>query len=134
MFTPVTVFSSFSTDNLDAAEAFYGQTLGLPVKQDEMGLHVTLQTGTEVFIYPKEHHEPASFTVLNFVVEDLDKAVDELNQAGVKTKLYADGEIEGGMDTDEKGIMRGGEQGPDIAWFKDPAGNVLGVFTAIPTA
>jgi predicted enzyme related to lactoylglutathione lyase len=75
-------------------------------------------------IYPKDNHEPASFTVLNFVVDDVEAAVDELNQAGVKTDIYASADL----PTDSKGIMRG--NGPDIAWFKDPAGNVLSVLKA----
>jgi len=86
-------------------------------------LDLKLPGGNSVIIYPKPNHEPATFTVLNFVVADLDKAVDELTTAGVKFEQYDFGE----MKTDDKGIMRGNGHGPDIAWFKDPAGNILSV-------
>ena len=116
-------FSGMSVDDLDVARAFYGETLGLNVVTNEMGfLEVHLPSGGVVLIYNKPDHEPASFTVLNFAVPDIDEAVDALNAAGVKTKIYEDG-----LPTDSKGIMRG--DGPEIAWFKDPAGNVLSVLT-----
>ncbi|MEV8368182.1 VOC family protein [Microbacterium sp. NPDC064584] len=121
MFTHSAAFSGFSVDDLDAAATFYGQTLGLPVEKNDMGiLEVTLGTGARVIIYPKPDHEPAVFTILNFPVDDIDAAVDELNARGVATKIY-DGDFGG----DAKGILRG--NGPEIAWFRDPAGNVLSV-------
>ena len=122
MFTAKDTFSSFSVDDLAKAKQFYGETLGLAVEENAMGvLNVRLPEGPRVMIYPKDNHEPASFTVLNFVVEDVEQAVDELNGLGVKTKIYDDPEL----PTDAKGIMVG--EGPRIAWFKDPAGNVLAV-------
>lgn len=112
-------FSSFSVDDLQKAKQFYEQTLGLKVAQSPEGLE--LHPGnTDVFIYPKPNHEPATFTVLNFLVEDIDSVVDDLKQKGVTFERY-----EGSIKTDEKGIHRNG--GPTIAWFKDPAGNILSV-------
>ena len=119
MFQTRNAFSSFSVNDLQKAKNFYAQTLGLKVKESEMGLEIH-PGDTDVFIYPKPNHTPASFTVLNFLVDDIDKAVDELKQKGVRFEQY-DGEIE----TDKKGIHRDG--GPSIAWFKDPAGNILSV-------
>ncbi|MGW9631019.1 VOC family protein [Agromyces sp. NPDC055520] len=123
-------FPGFSVDDVEAAREFYGTRLGLPV-DDEPGagaLRVVLPSGQGVFIYPKPNHEPASFTILNLIVDDIDRAVDELNAAGVVTKIYAAPDDFG---TDERGIARGSVsgQGPDIAWFTDPAGNVLSVLT-----
>jgi predicted enzyme related to lactoylglutathione lyase len=112
-------FSSFSVNDLKQAKDFYAQTLGLKVKESEMGLEIH-PGDTDVFIYPKPNHTPASFTVLNFLVDDIEKAVDELKKNGVSFEQY-DGEIK----TNEKGIHRNG--GPTIAWFKDPAGNILSV-------
>jgi catechol 2,3-dioxygenase-like lactoylglutathione lyase family enzyme len=129
MFRTRHAFSGFSVDDLDAARTFYGGALGLRVVDGEMGnLQLTLPGGHEVFIYPKEDHLPATFTILNFVVDDVDAAVDELNAAGVVTKIYRDPDY----NTDEKGIARGraAGYGPDIAWFRDPAGNVLWVLSA----
>jgi predicted enzyme related to lactoylglutathione lyase len=126
MLTTIHAFSGFSVDDLEAAKTFYGEVLGLAVAEAEMGnIMLTLPGGHEVFIYPKPNHEPAGFTILNFVVDDVDRAVDELNAAGVVTKIYDDPNL----PTDEKGIARGREAGygPDIAWFRDPAGNVLSV-------
>jgi catechol 2,3-dioxygenase-like lactoylglutathione lyase family enzyme len=115
-------FSSFSVDDLARAKEFYGGTLGLEVTEEqEMGLGLRLAGGTQVFIYPKQDHAPASFTVLNFPVDDVDAAVDGLGQAGVRFEWYD----QEGLKTDEKGIFRG--EGPTIAWFKDPAGNILSV-------
>ena len=112
-------FSSFSVDDLQAAKQFYGSTLGLKVKESKEGLE--LHPGeTDVFIYPKPNHTPATFTVLNFLVDDIDTAVDELKQKGVRFEHY-----EGEIKTNEKGIHRDG--GPSIAWFKDPSGNILSV-------
>jgi catechol 2,3-dioxygenase-like lactoylglutathione lyase family enzyme len=126
MVTPLDVFSGFSVSDIPAAKAFYRETLGLDVSDGPMGnLDLQLPAGGHVFIYPKEDHEPASFTILNLVVDDIDAAVDELNAKGVKTAIYDDPNL----PTDEKGILRGkaANQGPDIAWFRDPAGNVLSV-------
>ncbi|MBM7831381.1 putative enzyme related to lactoylglutathione lyase [Agromyces cerinus] len=131
MVTVRDAFPGFSVDDVEAAREFYGTRLGLPV-DDEPGagaLRVTLPSGQGVFIYPKPNHEPASFTILNLVVDDIDRAVDELNAAGVVTKIYTAPDDFG---TDERGIAHGSAtgQGPDIAWFTDPAGNVLSVLTA----
>ncbi len=112
-------FSSFSVNDLEKAKEFYAQTLGLKVSESEMGLEIH-PGDTDVFIYPKPNHTPASFTVLNFLVDDINKAVDELKENGVRFEDY-----EGEIKTDEKGIHRNG--GPSIAWFKDPAGNILSV-------
>ncbi|AJW78715.1 VOC family protein [Clavibacter michiganensis] len=125
MFAPVTAFSGFSVDDVPAALAFYRHTLGLEVEEvPEMGmLRLVLPgSGARVLVYPKPGHEPASFTVLNFEVDDVARAVVELNGRGVETAIFA------GMPTDARGVMRG--DGPDIAWFRDPAGNVLSVVAA----
>jgi catechol 2,3-dioxygenase-like lactoylglutathione lyase family enzyme len=127
MVTVRDAFPGFSVDDVGAAREFYGTKLGLPVEDDAMGaLQVILPSGQRVFIYPKPNHEPATFTILNLMVEDIDRAVDELNEAGVETKIYTAPDDFG---TDERGIARGSAtgQGPDIAWFRDPAGNVLSV-------
>ncbi|AZS38517.1 hypothetical protein CVS47_03175 [Microbacterium lemovicicum] len=122
MFSAERAFSGFSVDDIEAAQRFYGETLGLDVRKDDMGFLVLhLPTGSDVLIYSKPNHEPASFTILNFPVDDVDAVVDDLNSRGIVTKIYDDSE----GDTDEKGISRG--WGPDIAWFRDPAGNVLSV-------
>lgn len=117
-------FSGFSVHDLEKARRFYGETLGLKVEDEGAGLNLHLPGGGNVFIYPKDNHEPATFTILNFVVDDIDAAVDKLTRRGVKFEHY-----EEGLRTDEKGIARGRVQqmGPDIAWFKDPAGNFLSV-------
>jgi catechol 2,3-dioxygenase-like lactoylglutathione lyase family enzyme len=112
-------FSSFAVNNLQKAKQFYAETLGIKVKESKEGLE--LHPGsTDVFIYPKADHKPATFTVLNFLVDDIEAAVDELKQKGVRFEQY-----EGEIKTNEKGIHRNG--GPTIAWFKDPAGNILSV-------
>lgn len=123
MFQPKTAFSGFSVNDLAKAKAFYAQTLGLQVVEEGGGLRLHLPGGGTAFAYPKDDHQPATFTLLDFVVDDIDEAVDELQSRGVSFERYA------GMSQDEKGIMRGISQnmGPDIAWFKDPAGNVLAV-------
>ncbi|HUC20675.1 MAG TPA: VOC family protein [Candidatus Polarisedimenticolaceae bacterium] len=129
MFKEAKTFSSFSVDDVPKAKQFYSETLGLNVTQDDsMGepfLFVHLAGGGELMVYPKgSHHTPASFTVLNFKVDDVEKAVDELTDRGVKFEIYSEGMIK----TDDKGIARDDEgKGPAIAWFKDPAGNVLSV-------
>jgi catechol 2,3-dioxygenase-like lactoylglutathione lyase family enzyme len=125
MFTAKDAFSSFSVDDLEKARKFYGETLGLDVSDGGMGtLQVKLPAGARVMIYPKDNHEPASFTVLNLVADDVEKAVDELNGLGIQTKIYDDPDL----PTDAKGIMK--DNGMAIAWFKDPAGNVLSVVNA----
>lgn len=119
-------FSSFSSNDLSAAKKFYGETLGLQVEEQMEGLSLTLGGGSNVFIYPKPNHEPATFTVLNFLVSDLDKTVDELKAKGIEFEQY---DLPG-MKTDEKGIFRGENdsgKGPNIAWFADPAGNIISV-------
>jgi catechol 2,3-dioxygenase-like lactoylglutathione lyase family enzyme len=118
-------FSGFSIDDLAKAKAFYADTLGLTVDDEGgMGLRLHLPNGgSSVFAYPKENHEPATFTILNFVVDDIDAAVNDLSGKGVIFERYE------GIEADEKGVVRGiaQNQGPDIAWFKDPAGNVISV-------
>jgi len=124
MYKNTQAFSSFSIDDVMAAKEFYGETLGLNVDKLSMGLSIKLSGGGEVFLYPKEDHEAATFTVLNFKVADLDKAVDDLTAKGIQFEQY-----DGDSATDAKGIMRSEDpsQGPSIAWFKDPAGNFLSV-------
>ena len=119
MFQTRSAFSSFSVNDLEKARHFYAETLGLKVKESDMGLEIH-PGDTDVFIYPKPNHTPASFTVLNFLVDDINQAVDELTKNGVRFEQY-----EGEIKTDEQGIHRNG--GPSIAWFKDPAGNILSV-------
>ena len=121
MFKNTKAFSSFSVNDLEKARAFYGQTLGVTVAEMPEGLQLNLAGGGMVFIYPKPGHTPASFTVLNFQVDDIEAAVAELTKRNVDLERY-----EGDLKTDEKGIHRG-EKGPTIAWFKDPAGNILSV-------
>jgi predicted enzyme related to lactoylglutathione lyase len=122
MFDPNNAFSGFSVNDTEKAKEFYGKTLGMEVKDGEMGiLTLKVANGNDVIIYPKTNHTPATFTILNFPVSNIDEAVDELTKRGVKFILYNEGEIK----TDEKGVMRG--NGPNIAWFKDPAGNILSI-------
>jgi catechol 2,3-dioxygenase-like lactoylglutathione lyase family enzyme len=124
MFTGDNAFSGFSIDDLEAAREFYGTKLGLDVSDNEMGfLEIRLSSGAVILAYTKPNHEPASYTFLNFEVDDVDAAVDDLNARGVVTKIYAEPDY----GTDAKGIARGNGHGPDIAWFRDPAGNVLAV-------
>ncbi len=120
MFTKTNAFSSFAVDDIDAARSFYSEKLGLRVTDGEMGF-ITLELAGDrpTMIYPKPDYTPATYTVLNFPVEDVDAAVDELSGRGVEFERYE------GFDQDERGIARG--DGPDIAWFKDPAGNILAV-------
>ena len=124
MFRPTRAFSGFSVSDLAAAKRFYSETLGLNVEDDGVGVRLHLPGGGTVFAYPKRDHQPATFTILNLVVDDIDAAVDELASRGVQFEHY-DNEPK----TDGKGILRGRAQnrGPDIAWFKDPAGNFLSV-------
>lgn len=114
-------FSGFSVNDLGKAKEFYSKILGLEVTENKMGLlELHISGGNKILIYPKPNHEPATFTILNFPVKNIEKAVDDLINAGVRFEQY-DGELK----NDEKGIFRGG--GPLIAWFKDPAGNILSV-------
>ncbi len=126
MFTENKAFSGFAVDDVDAAKDFYGNTLGIRVSDGEMGILELDLAGREapVIIYPKPDHEPAAFTILNFPVEDIEAAVAELRSRGVEFEHYEGTDVE----TDESGIFRGG--GPLIAWFTDPAGNVLSVIEA----
>ncbi len=120
MFRDAKAFSGFAVDDIDRARAFYGDTLGVQVDDLAGGLlQLTLGTGARVLVYPKPDHAPATFTILNFPADDVDAAVDALTAKGVAFEQYPD------MGTDAKGIMRG--HGPTIAWFRDPAGNVLSV-------
>ena len=120
MFKNTETFSSFSVSDLKAAKQFYGEKLGLDVTESKEGLALKLNGGGLVFIYPKPNHSPASFTVLNFRVGNIEQAVDDLVKLGVTFEHY-----EGEIATDAKGIHRG--PGPTIAWFKDPAGNILSI-------
>src|SRR5215211_6814806 len=113
-------FSGFSAADIDAERTFYADILGLSVQEDMGGLGLRLAGGQRVFIYPKPNHEPATFTVLNFEVPDIDAAVAELTSRGVTFERYE------GMDQDERGVARDND-GPAIAWFQDPAGNILAV-------
>ena len=112
-------FSGFATDDTDKTRAFYADTLGVEVTEEYGILTLHLAGGTNVIVYPKPEHTPADFTVLNFPVDDVEAAVDALTERGVEFERYE------GAPQDEKGIMRG--NGPDIAWFRDPAGNILSV-------
>jgi catechol 2,3-dioxygenase-like lactoylglutathione lyase family enzyme len=120
MFRDAKAFSGFSVDDLGRAKAFYGDTLGLEVSEEHGLLHLKLGSGASVLVYPKENHEPATFTILNFPVPDIEAAVAELRAAGVELERYE------GFEADEQGIVRD-PQGPPIAWFRDPAGNILSV-------
>jgi predicted enzyme related to lactoylglutathione lyase len=124
VFSDSKAFSTFSVNDMAVAEGFYGQTLGIVTEKDEMGLRLKL-AGTDVFIYQKADHVPATFTVLNFIVDDIEQAIDELTAQGITMEQYSNPD----MPQDERGILRGSKvgMGPDIAWFKDPAGNVLAV-------
>jgi catechol 2,3-dioxygenase-like lactoylglutathione lyase family enzyme len=119
------VFGGFSVDSIDDARSFYRDTLGMDVTDNAMGfLDIALPQGGSILVYSKPNHTPASFTILNFPVDDVEAAVDDLNARGVVTKIYTDPDF----GTDAKGISHGGPgRGPDIAWFRDPAGNVLSV-------
>jgi len=125
MLKTTSTFSSFSVTDIAKARKFYGETLGLTCGESMGQLVLEMQGGYRVFVYGKPGHTPASFTVLNFVVPDVDAAVDTLTKAGVAFEHYD----EPNLKTDPKGISRGdgGKRGPTIAWFKDPAGNILSV-------
>lgn len=126
MFTYNHTFSSFSVDELPKAKQFYGETLGLDIEEEgDMGLSIRLKDSHRLFIYPKVDHQPATFTVLNFVVDDIDTAMESMKKRGVQFIHYQNKHL----PQDEQGVLRGLQEnmGPDIAWFKDPAGNVLSV-------
>jgi catechol 2,3-dioxygenase-like lactoylglutathione lyase family enzyme len=122
MFKSENAFSGFAVNDLASAKRFYSETLGLHLNEEGVGLWLHLPSGGRVLVYPKPDHQPATFTILNFEVSRIDEAVDELGRLGVQFERYE------GIPADEKGIVRG--QGPNIAWFKDPAGNILSVLEA----
>jgi catechol 2,3-dioxygenase-like lactoylglutathione lyase family enzyme len=123
MFESTKAFSGFAVPDVDAAKAFYGDTLGLRVSTEEGMLTLHLAGGRDVLVYPKPDHQPANYTILNFPVDDIDRAVDDLVARGVALERYE------GFAHDEKGIVRPQDHGdgPPIAWFTDPAGNILSV-------
>lgn len=124
MFRAIGAFSGFSVNDLAETKNFYNEVLGLKVDDEPAGLRLHLPGGGTALAYPKADHRPATFTILNFAVASIDEAVDELIDRGVRFEHYA-----GDLKTDAKGVLRGRERnmGPDIAWFKDPAGNILSV-------
>jgi catechol 2,3-dioxygenase-like lactoylglutathione lyase family enzyme len=125
MFTNTKAFSGFAVPDIGAARAFYADTLGIRVTEEHGLLTLHLAGGERpTLIYPKPDHTPATYTILNFPVDDIEAAVDELTSRGVEMRRYE------GMEQDERGIMRSG--GPYIAWFTDPAGNVLSVLQDRP--
>jgi len=119
MFRETKAFSGFTVDDIAAAKTFYSETLGLNVSEDGGMLTLHIAGNRDILVYPKADHAPATYTILNFPVDDIDKAVDQLTERGVRFERYEH------IEADEKGIVRGG--GPLIAWFTDPAGNVLSV-------
>src|SRR5574341_2465232 len=120
MFKDTKAFSGFSVDDIQKAKEFYSQTLGLEVSEMNGLLNLNIAGGSKILIYPKPNHTPATFTILNFPVHDIEETVNQLTRRGVRFEQY-----DGDLKTDERGIFRGG--GPLIAWFKDPAGNILAV-------
>jgi catechol 2,3-dioxygenase-like lactoylglutathione lyase family enzyme len=121
MFRDTRAYSGFSVPDIGQAKDFYEAVLGLEVSEADGMLTLHIGGGTNILVYPKANHEPATFTILNFPVPSVDDAVDELTKRGVRFEQYDFPDLK----TDEKGIVRG--QGPDIAWFKDPAGNIMSV-------
>lgn len=123
MFKPLQSYSGFSINDLEAAKRFYADTLRMQVTEEGPGLRIQHVGGGSVIAYVKDGHEPASYTIMNFEVENIDEAVKNLGEAGVQLERYD------GMPQDELGVMRGLSigQGPNIAWFKDPSGNILAV-------
>ena len=119
MFRDSHAFSGFSVDDIPRAKSFYGETLGLEVTEENGMLTLHLATGGRVLIYPKDNHEPATYTILNFPVDAIDGVVDRLVGLGIQMERYPD------SGQDDRGIAR--EYGPPIAWFKDPAGNIVSV-------
>ncbi len=125
MFKPIAAFSGFSVLDAATAKTFYSEDLGLNIEQTEMGLQLHLPGGTTVFIYGKADHQPATYTVLNLIVENIDESLADLTAKGVIFEQYHSQE----MPQDEKGILRGLSvgMGPNIAWFKDPSGNIISI-------
>jgi predicted enzyme related to lactoylglutathione lyase len=123
MFKPLQTYNGFSINDLAAAKQFYSEVLGLQVTEEGPGMRIQHVGGGSAIAYVKDDHEPASYTVMNLEVEDIDEAVSNLSEAGVQFERYD------GMPQDEQGVMRGlrSGEGPDIAWFKDPSGNILSV-------
>jgi catechol 2,3-dioxygenase-like lactoylglutathione lyase family enzyme len=119
MFKNTKAFSGFAVDDVDKAREFYADTLGIEVSEENGLLTLQIADDRPTLVYPRPNHTPAEYTILNFPVDDIDRAVDDLTARGVQFERYED------FDQDERGIMRG--EGPPIAWFKDPAGNVLSV-------
>ena len=119
MFTETRAFSGFAVADMEAARAFYGETLGLKTSEEYGLMWLHLAGDRDTLVYPKDEHTPADYTILNFPVDDIEAAVDELTERGVSFERFD------GVPLDERGIMR--EGGPYIAWFRDPAGNVLSV-------
>ena len=119
MFKDTKAYSGFAVDDIEAAKRFYGETLGLEVSEENGMLTLNIAAERPTLVYPRPDHTPAEYTILNFPVDDIDHAVDQLAERGVEFVRYE------GFDQDQKGVMR--DQGPDIAWFTDPAGNVLSV-------
>jgi catechol 2,3-dioxygenase-like lactoylglutathione lyase family enzyme len=125
MFATTKAFSGFAVPDLAEARRFYADTLGIEVSEENDLLNLKLAGGDRpTLVYPKPDHEPANYTILNFPVDDVEQAVDELTSRGVEFERYE------GFGQDDKGIMRG--NGPDIAWFRDPAGNILAVLNEGP--
>ena len=127
MFRDTKAFSGFAVDDVERARAFYGDTLGIRITEEMGGILILHLAGGErpTVIYPKPDFEPATYTILNFPVDDIDEAVDALTAKGVELDRYE------GIDQDEKGIARASGGGPDIAWFRDPAGNILSVLVPV---
>lgn len=123
MFKPLQTYNGFSINDLAAAKQFYSEVLALQVTEEGPGMRIQHVAGGSAIAYVKDDHEPASYTVMNLEVENIDEAVADLREAGVQFERYD------GMQQDEEGIMRGlsSGEGPDIAWFKDPSGNILSV-------
>ena len=131
MLESIRSFSSFSVDNLEKAKEFYGETLGIRVQEEgDMGLKLHLSGDSIIFVYPKSNHQPATFTVLNFIVDNIDETVESMNSRGIRFIQYGIEQI----PQDEKGVHRGLSlgKGPDIAWFEDPSGNILSVLQDKP--
>lgn len=126
MINTITTFSGISVNNIKEAREFYVDKLGLNLTDDSMGLNLDLPGGGKLFVYDKPDHQPATFTVLNFVVANIDDAIEELKSSGIDMERY---DLGPDIQQDEKGVLRGlaANMGPDIAWFNDPAGNVLAV-------
>jgi catechol 2,3-dioxygenase-like lactoylglutathione lyase family enzyme len=120
MFKDTKAFSGFAVPDIAAARTFYGDTLGIDVTEEHGMLTLRIAGGRDTLIYPKPNHEPATYTILNFPVDDIDSVVDELLERGVDIEIYD------GFEQDERGIVRD-DGGPPIAWFRDPAGNILSV-------